>query len=128
MHILFLTSQISFRKTDKNDRPSFNQVAYCLDHKDDQILGSRRKMERTRSITFSYDSETYEHDEENCVESRTEWMKNYMHHKWIRIQSWKRKKTTTLLKHRRSRNDISYFYTNRLHRCSQELRNKVVNK
>ena len=40
----------------------------------------------------------------------------------------RRKRTTTLLKHRRSRNDISYFYTNRLHRCSQELRNKVVNK
>lgn len=67
--ILIYRLMIDCWKTNKNDRPNFNQIAYCLAHKDDQILGSRRKVERTRSITFSYDSETLEHDAEDRRDS-----------------------------------------------------------
>eukprot|EP00111_Clytia_hemisphaerica_P024315 TCONS_00071709-protein len=48
---------------DKNDRPNFSKILYCLKHKDDQILGSKKRIERTRSITFSFDSEMAEEDE-----------------------------------------------------------------
>jgi len=51
--------RISYRKTEKRDRPTFNQLEFCLNHKEDRILGSasKKKAERTRSITFSFDSE-----------------------------------------------------------------------
>lgn len=54
-------------KEDKNDRPTFNKIGFCLQHNDDRILGSRKKIKRARSITFSIESEfseTSEDDEE----------------------------------------------------------------
>lgn len=46
---------VFFRHPDTKHRPTFSQLKFCLDHKDDRILGksSENKLQRTRSVTFS---------------------------------------------------------------------------
>ena len=42
------------RCPDKDERPTFNQIEFCLNHPDDRILGTEKSsLHRTRSITFS---------------------------------------------------------------------------
>jgi len=39
---------------DKDQRPNFSKIKYCLDHKDERILGKNKTpVHRTRSITFT---------------------------------------------------------------------------
>ena len=57
------------RNYEVNKRPSFQQLKYCLDHKDNRILGSvKRKVERSRSITFSHDSHDFTDQDINLTE------------------------------------------------------------